>query len=104
MPPRPLRPRLRTAELPVVEQENCGADDHRGKDDEGPRVEMKPEDRIAVRAGVRNDVQQDLPHGHRRPERCAQYDHAIMARSRAEDEIESKAEARGNEACPLQDA
>ncbi len=45
---RRLRPRLGARELPVVKQQNGAADDHQGKGDERPGVEMQPKDRVAV--------------------------------------------------------
>ncbi len=56
---------LELRELPVVKQENGATDDHQGKGDERPAVEVQAEDRVAVRASPRNDVEQNLAHRQR---------------------------------------
>ena len=90
--------------MPVVEQQNGAADDHQREGDEGPRVEMQAEDRVAVARAARDDVDQHLPQRDGGADRSAEDRDAILARPRTEHEIERKPAARGKERSPLQDA
>ena len=65
---------------------------------------MHAENRIAVAGAARGDVDQHLPQGDGGADSGAEDRHAILARPRAEHEIERKPEAGGEERHPLQDA
>jgi hypothetical protein len=65
---------------------------------------MELEDGIAVRACPRNDVMQHLVRRHDAASHGADDGKAVMARPRAEHQIERNAESRGDKARPLQDA